>query len=214
MVPRMKHHIMQFTQALLSVDRVRTKEMSREITRDMSALSFVDSVLVPSLESIGTEWERGDIALSQVYMSGRICEDLLEALLPDQDTPMRDHPRAAVTVLDDYHMLGKQIVASVLRGSGYVVQDFQRTTVETLLRLVAREGIEVLFVSVLMLPSALRIKDLVQGISELGLEVKVIVGGAPFRFDPQLWREVGAFGWGRTASEAVHYLQTIKGNAA
>jgi methanogenic corrinoid protein MtbC1 len=54
-----------------------------------------------------------------------------------------------------------------------------------------------------MLPSALRVKDVKQGFIKAGKEVKIAVGGAPFRLDPQLWKEVGADMGGRTASDAI-----------
>lgn len=38
--------------------------------------------MVPALDRIGTGWENGTIALSQVYMSGRICEEVVDDLLP------------------------------------------------------------------------------------------------------------------------------------
>jgi methanogenic corrinoid protein MtbC1 len=43
-----------------------------------------------------------------------------------------------------------------------------------------------------------------QLLSEQGLEgrIKIIVGGAPYRFDDQLYRQVGADAWAENAIEA------------
>jgi methanogenic corrinoid protein MtbC1 len=41
----------------------------------------------------------------------------------------------------------------------------------------------------------------------------VVVGGAPFLFDPLLWREVGADAMGRSASEAPGIIEKITGGA-
>ena len=66
--------------------------------------------LVPVLEEIGTGWENGTYALSQVYMSGRICEELVDLILPPTDVMRRTQPKIAIATLEDYHMLGKRIV--------------------------------------------------------------------------------------------------------
>ena len=203
----MNHDISKFTQALLDMDRIKVRGIVQEMTQDMPFMQFLDQILVPSLERIGTLWEEGSVALSQVYMSGRLSEEILGELLPAGQTANRTQVKAAVAVLEDYHMLGKRIVVSALRASGYAVLDYNRVTVDELLRFVIKDGIQVLFVSTLMLPSALRVKKLMHGLAQQGLAVKVMVGGAPFRFDPQLWIEVGASGWGKTASDAIQFLQ-------
>jgi methanogenic corrinoid protein MtbC1 len=61
----------------------------------------------------------------------------------------------------------------------------------------------VLLVSTLLLPSALRVKDLRRRLDELHAPTRLIVGGAPFRLDPQLWREVGADANGNSATDAI-----------
>jgi hypothetical protein len=38
-----------------------------------------------------------------------------------------------------------------------------------------------------------------------------VVGGAPFRFDDQLWREVGADAMGLSASDALKILDAMGG---
>ena len=60
-----------------------------------------------------------------------------------------------------------------------------------------------------MLPSALKIKELRAKLDVAGLAVKLVVGGAPFRFDPQLWREVGADACGQNALEAIEIVRGL-----
>ena len=47
-------------------------------------------------------------------MAGRLCEELVQAVLPPSDPGRCRHPPVALAVLDDYHMLGSRIVYSVL----------------------------------------------------------------------------------------------------
>ena len=48
-----------------------------------------------TLERIGNLWEKGHCALSQVYMSRRICEELVDALLGPAETAKLTTPVAA-----------------------------------------------------------------------------------------------------------------------
>ena len=40
-----------------------------------------------------------------------------------------------------------------------------------------------------------------------GWNGKIAVGGAPFLFDPDLWREVGADAMGKNASDAISIVR-------
>jgi methanogenic corrinoid protein MtbC1 len=60
-----------------------------------------------------------------------------------------------------------------------------------------------------MLRSALRVKKVKQLLEQAGSPAKIIVGGAPFRFDPLLWEEVGADAMGANASEAIKAVSCL-----
>ncbi len=199
----------EFVQVLLSVDRLAAENILRESSVALSPIQLADRIIVPALERIGAGWERGEVALSQVYMSGRICEQLVDTILPPDSPNRKSQPRMAVAVLQDYHLLGKRIVYSVLRASGFELLDYGRVEVDDLVGRVKTDRIEVLLISTLMLPSALRVKDVK---AKLDGDVKIVVGGAPFRFDDQLWKEVGADAMGRNASEAVEIITGIAGD--
>jgi methanogenic corrinoid protein MtbC1 len=198
-----------FEQALLTLNRLEAKRIIMNAAGRLAPLAVVEQVIVGALERIGDGWQKGDVALSQVYMSGRICEELVDELLPSGDPVRRDQPPMAIAALDDYHLLGKRLVYSVLRAGGFALKDYGRVTVEEALRKAREDRLFVFLVSTLMLPSALHVRDLVEGLRTAGLDVKVVVGGAPFLFDSRLWQEVGADAMGRSASEAPRLIETL-----
>jgi len=199
----------QLTSALLSVDRVAVKEIMMQPGLPASPYELVESLIVPVLETIGNGWESGRYSLSQVYMSGKICEEMVDMILPPADKARRTQPKMAIVVLQDYHMLGKRKVYSLLRASGFELANFGRMDVGELVKRVQQERIEILLISVLMLPSALRIKQLREQLELAGYPLKIVVGGAPFRMDQQLWREVAADAMGMNASDAVKIINSI-----
>ncbi len=207
----MSNIVEEFLHALLATDRLLAKKIFADSSSLMNSTEFIEKVVVDALEQIGGDWEKGTIALSQVYMSGRICEELVDEIIPAGNPSRKDQPKTAITVLMDYHILGKRIVYSSLRASGFDLLDYGRTNVDQLVHLVEEDKVEILLISALMLPSALLVKEVKEKIADAGLGVKIVVGGAPFRFDDQLWREVGADAMCRTASEAISVISKVKG---
>jgi methanogenic corrinoid protein MtbC1 len=209
--PMIDSAINELEEALLALDHLAVKRLLQENLSSPAPWRHLETLLIPALERIGLRWEQGEVALSQVYLSGRICEDLVDTLLPQGTAGgPAGQPRLAIAVLEDYHLLGKRIVYSMLRASGFAISDYGRVTVEALIRRAQADGIEILLVSTLMLPSALRVRDLCAQLRTASPRVKVVVGGAPFRFDTQLWQEVGADAMGYNASDAMALVQQMK----
>jgi len=69
----------------------------------------------------------------------------------------------------------------------------------------------VLIISTLMLSSALAIKAIIPGLRTSNPGIIIMAGGAPFRFDRELWKEVGADATGSNASEALALVRDCTG---
>jgi len=200
-----------FLDALLDTDRQAAWRVLEQACQSAAPGEALDRLVTPALERIGRRWETGELALSQVYMSGRICEELIDRLLPPRDAPSAgSDPRVAIAVLEDHHALGKRMVLSVLRASGIPVRDYgSGLGVDELVERSRADGIEVLLVSALMLRSALRIGDLVGALRSAALPVKVVAGGAPFVCDRRLADDVGADAVGYSASDSVRIVRSL-----
>jgi methanogenic corrinoid protein MtbC1 len=196
-------------QALLALDRVTVRDILKQRGEHQPPMQFIEQVMIPTLTRIGDNWEHGTIALSQVYMSGRMCEELVDSILPAEAPERKRQPKMAIALLEDYHNLGKRIVYSVLRASGFELLDYGRVTVAELVNRTRDDRIDVLLISVLMLPSALRVKEVTTQCRSFNPALKIVVGGAPFNFDAILWQEVGADVMGHNASEAVEIVSHI-----
>ncbi|HET7754540.1 MAG TPA: cobalamin-dependent protein [Anaeromyxobacteraceae bacterium] len=207
-----------FLQALVSLNGSAAQRFVRDRAAASSPLQALEELVTPALEELGAQWDRGEAALSQVYMGGRLCEQIVDALLPPPgDAPLRsdaDRPRMAIAVISDRHMLGKRIVASVLRAAGWKLLDYGHGDADSLAARARADGLDVLLVSALMLPSALEVKRLTGLLSTTVPRVRVVVGGAPFVFDEQLWREVGADACGRNAADALAIVRRLSAEVA
>jgi methanogenic corrinoid protein MtbC1 len=200
----------EFKDALLRIDRTKAAEIFEHFYTLESSFDILEALAVRALEEIGAGWEDGTISLSQVYMAGVICEELIDKYLPQMMVLRKEAPKMAIAVLLDHHALGKRIVYSIIRAGGYEIMDFgQGLSVEELAAKTMEARIEVLLVSTLMLPSALKIKGLKELLDSRGAATKVIVGGAPFRLDKNLWKEVGADADGKNASNIIAIIEAL-----
>jgi methanogenic corrinoid protein MtbC1 len=199
--------MLEFYDALTLLDRPRIEVLFQQAVSRKSPMQIVEELMVPALARLGEEWSSGAIALSQIYMGSRICEDIVERVLPSTAEERKDYPPMAIVVLSDYHTLGKRIVLSVMRASGFDVLDYGRMEVDALVRRVLADDVKILLISTLMLPAALKVKAVRAALDVRNSQVRIAVGGAPFLFDRELWREVGADAMGLNAAEAVAIIQ-------
>ena len=196
--------------ALLSLNRNEAGMILQKAVQYGSPIDVASELVVKTLERIGNAWEEGQVALSQVYMSGVICEELVDRILPPQSPVRKDQPPMGIAVFEDFHLLGKRIIYSSLRASGFELIDLGNgLKSQDVIELVDKHKIKILLLSVLMLPSALRIKNLSAQLNERN--VKLIVGGAPFRFDQNLWKEIGADATGKNPTEALEIIHEMMG---
>ena len=199
-----------FERALLTLDRTAAEKIITEAVANGDPVEVASELITDVLQKIGDAWEEGKVALSQVYMCGLICEESIDKILPPSSPKRKSQPKMGIAVFEDYHLLGKRIIYSTLRAGGYELMDLgSGLTTAYLTRAVKDEHIKILLLSTLMLPSALKIKKLTSELAGSG--VKIIVGGAPFRFDSELWKEVGADAMGKDSSEALAVVKKFTG---
>ena len=209
-MPEIDSMITQFADALLEMNPERCRSLIHNLTIDKNGIEAFEKVGTPALEKIGLDWEQGQISLSQVYMAGRISEDLIGELLPLDEAPPKGRLKMAIGVIEDYHALGKRMVISLLRSSGYPITDYGHGVKwDDLASMAIRDNVDILFISCLMLSSAIRVKDLMDKIKNNGAKTVVVVGGAPFRLDPFLWQETGAHFMGKNSADALKIVKTL-----
>lgn len=201
--------IHQFEQSLYNLDKIGAQWLLTEQGKILPTLEIVGKIVVPALERIGKSWQEGNLALSQIYMSGKICEQLIDELLPPASTLRMDQPKMAIAVLNDYHFLGKRIIYSHIRSAGFNLIDYGRKTVNELVESVCNDGIEVILISTLMYPSALNVMQVKEKLILVAPKVKIIVGGAPFNMDELLWKAVGADIMAYDGGEAIICINEI-----
>ena len=199
---------MNFKNALLDFDREEAEEILMLAFKNGNKTDLVPELITDVLTELGDEWERGELALSQIYMTGKICEGIIESIIPEEMKKNRTAAYTAVVTFNDYHVLGKKILYSILRSAGFNILDYGHgVSINGIIKRLKSDKIKFLLISTLMLHSALEIKELKKEIEKQGISVKIMVGGAPFIFDELLWKQVGADAMGKTPTDAINILK-------
>ncbi len=197
-------------EAFVANDLVRALRIAERWSERHGATSMIDDLAVPTLEEIGRRWDAGALPLAQVYISGRICESIVDELLTDAAVARRSLPRLGIAALNDQHTLGKRVVSLVVRSAGHELIDYgSSTNPEELARRAAADSLDILLLSALMLSSALQVERVRRQLTTLRVPTRLIVGGAPFRLDPALSERVGADACGATASDAIRLISEV-----
>ncbi len=201
----------QLLEYLLEIDHANIHTLVESLKESCSPEQIIAELIAPTLCMVGDKWEKGEAALSQLYLSAQICEKLVDDLMTKNKIDGLRSEKVGTVCFLDSHILGIKIVSYCLKASGYIVSDLgQGQGVDEIVKQLKENPIDMLFVSTLLLPSALKVKELMKKIKMEKIPTRVIVGGAPFYFDEKLWEEVGADGMGRSATDAVNLLKEVE----
>jgi methylmalonyl-CoA mutase cobalamin-binding domain/chain len=173
------------------------------------------NVVSQAMDEIGVMQANREITLSEVYVVAKIGDAAVERLLRFS----KEKPETTATIIigsapGDYHSLGRKIVSSFLRMGGFKVIDLGLSASPAqLVDRAVEENAAVICVSALLLHTALRIIEVREIINqrELQDQIKLVVGGAVFNFDDQLYKTVGADATARNAPGAVTVIRALLG---
>lgn len=204
----MDNIIIEFEETLVNYDKTKAYSLFDDFIKQNNTTKFIDDVIIEVLNNIGDKWDKGILSLSQVYLSSKICEEIISKHVSTINTISKNDRKIGIVTLEDYHILGKRIVSSTLSSFGFNLVDYGHgISAEEMIDIVVKDKPEILLISVLMYPSALRVKTLRDELVKKGINIKILVGGAPFNFDQDLWTSVGADAMGKNASEAALILE-------
>ena len=203
--------IAAYTEAIVDTDRHKALAVVHDaLDNGISPEDVLFKVVIPSLESmIKAISESFDANLAQHFMASQIAAEVTAEMLSRFKAPREPIGRIVIgTSCGDFHGLGKRIVIGCLKTYRIDACDLglnvppQRFVEEA----VAHHA-QVIGISSMMVHTArgehgcLRVRQILQ---ERRLEdrIKIIVGGAPYRFDHDLYRVVQADAWAEDGIKA------------
>lgn len=200
-----------FIHALLSINPKKARHILKELAKKDSLVNIIDNFIAPVFNRIGRDWEKGTLALSQLYLSSHICDSILNEMMVAEEPSGKEQPNIGIATLGDFHRIGMKMITYALNVEGYKVVDFgYGLLIHDIVEKCLKNETNILLLSAHLLSTALLVKQLIEALREAGLDVKVIVGGSPFYRNKKLWREVGAYAIGNNASDAVGIVKRLE----
>jgi 5-methyltetrahydrofolate--homocysteine methyltransferase len=136
--------------------------------------------------------------------------DILKPHLEATQTPIKGKFVIA-TVQGDIHDIGKNIVAILLKGAGYQVEDLGiDVSTDKIVDTLRKDKPDYLGLSALLTTTMVQMGVVLEALSENGLrdKVKVLIGGAAVSQDYA--QEIGADAYCRDGFHAIKVLETFK----
>lgn len=176
------------------------------LDQGFSARDILNKGMLPAMEVIGERFSDGTVFIPEVLLSARAMNDGLALLEPHLATSnvKRGGRVLLCTVLGDLHDIGKNMVVSMMKGTGFEVIDMGvNAATKDVVEQVRQHRPDILGLSALLTTTMPQMKDIIDALKEAGLrdDLKVIVGGAPVN---QMYADhVGADGYAQDAGAAV-----------
>jgi len=182
------------------------------IDAGIGPMELISASMVPAMNEVGRLYEAEDYFVPELLLSGRAMKSAMELLRPlIAAAGLRLGNRIIIgTVKGDLHDIGKNIVASMLEGSGFEVIDLGADVApEKFVAAVEEREPHVVCMSSLLTVTMPAMRTTIQALESAGLrhKVKVLIGGAPVT--QQYADEIGADGYGDNASLAVSAVKNL-----
>ena len=167
--------------ATLNEDEV-AKLIQEQIDAGIDAMSILEECR-RGMDIVGERYKSGEYFLSELIVSGEIFKEAMKVIEPRLQSGRQGEKLIKMvlgTVKGDIHNIGKDIVAILLKASGFEVYDMGIDVAPgAFVDKLKETGAPILGMSGLLTPSFESMKETVQEIEAAGLrdQVKIIVGG-------------------------------------
>jgi methanogenic corrinoid protein MtbC1 len=189
----------QFQNAVVEGDADRGAELAEAIVKEAEATpEQIMESLARAMEVVGGRYETGEYFIPEMLRSAETVEKALAVLEEYLFERRREHAGVVVmgTVKGDIHNIGKNIIISALRASGYEVHDLGvNVSAAKFIDKVREVDADLLLLSAFTTSTKPALLDVISTLKAEGLrdKVKVVSGGASH--SEELAQEVGVDGF-------------------
>ncbi|MGA2494232.1 MAG: corrinoid protein [Roseiarcus sp.] len=169
-------------------------------------LALVSETMIPAMDEVGKLFQEEEYFVPELLLAARAMKAAMAPLRPL--LAARGAKPAGVVVAGavkgDLHDIGKNLVTSMLEGAGFEVIDLGADVApEAFVAAIRERHPQIVCLSALLTVTMESMRTTIAAIeaADLRREVKILVGGAPL--SERYATEIGADGYGATASDAV-----------
>jgi len=169
-------------------------------------------IFAKSMEKVGELFESEEYFLPDMLASAECVGEAMDIIEPKlQAGSNSDKGKFIIaTVEGDLHDIGKNIVATMIKGAGYQVMDLGiDVPAEEILKAIREFKPDFVGLSALLTTTMIEMEQVVKQIREEGFsDIKVFIGGAPT--SKEFAEKIGADHYCRDVMDAMHKLEEVK----
>jgi 5-methyltetrahydrofolate--homocysteine methyltransferase len=186
--------------------------VEEELKAGADALGLVSETMIPAMDEVGKLFQEEEYFVPELLLSARARKAAMTPLRPLLAANGAKPAGVVVAgaVKGDLHDIGKNIVGSMLEGSGFEVIDLGAdVSPEKFVASVEEQKPQFVCMSALLTVTMPAMKTTIDALSAAGLrtKVKVLIGGAPVTM--QYAKEIGADGYSENANGAVGLVRNL-----
>lgn len=188
------------------------KKATKLLLQSKTELEIVNEDLIPALDLVGDNYEKGRIFLPQLIGSAETVKNSFEILKENLNSNgganISKGKIVLATVKGDIHDIGKNIVKVILENYGYEIIDLGRDVpIENVVEAAKEHKVKLVGLSALMTTTVKSMEATIQALRDNNLDCKVFVGGAVLNEDYA--KMIKADFYAKDAKEAVEIAKKI-----
>jgi 5-methyltetrahydrofolate--homocysteine methyltransferase len=175
----------ELAEAIINGNRDKARALTEQALGDkIDPGKIINDGLIAGMSVVGAKFKANEFYVPEVLIAARAMHaslDLLRPLIAERG--IEPVGRVAIgTVKGDLHDIGKNLVAMMLEGAGYEVNDLGvDVKPETFIEAVKDKRAQVIALSALLTTTMPAMADTIKALEQAGIrnKVKVMIGGAP-----------------------------------
>lgn len=184
--------------------------VAEAVEKNMPPTDILTKCLNAGMEEVGRLYEKGEYLTPDMLASAECVKAAMKILDPllVKENIQNKGKIVMATVQGDLHDIGKNIVATLLRGSGYEILDLGTdVSAGKIIETIKETGAPFLGLSALLTSTMGRMEDVVEKLKKEGMRenVTVMIGGAPI--SAEFADKIGADHYCSDAFDAVNKLE-------
>ena len=187
---------------------------TKALLAEKEPLELVDEALIPALDIVGVNYEKGKLFLPQLLQAASADQsafDEIKTAIAQRGGAGASKGRIVLaTVKGDVHEIGKNIVKVILENYGFEVIDLGRDVpVETVVETVREKDVHLVGLSALMTTTLKSMEETIAALHAAKLDCKVMVGGAVLT--PEYAEKIGADWYAKDAKQSADIAKEFFG---
>ncbi len=198
------------SEAIKTGKRKDAKAITEQALAESASPQAILNALKTGMDDVGRRFKANEIFVPEVLVAARAMKTSMELLEPVlAASGIHAQFRVVIgTVEGDLHDIGKNLVAMMLKGSGFEVIDLgTNVSAASFADAVKTHNAQLVALSALLTTTMPAMRGTVETLKAAGLAVKVMVGGAPIT--QCFAEEIGADGFSADAASAVELARSL-----